>query len=297
VDDAALQGATIRRALHWIGGALGLAGVVFVVLRLRDYGGEIDLGRFGAWDALLLAGLAATYAAANLLLALAWWHLLAFLGAAASTSWAMHAYAVSQLAKYVPGNIFHLAGRQALGVAAGLPGWALAKSAAWELGMLAIAGALFGLLVAPLVVDRVPPALSWMAFAAALLAAGVLARRRLGAAVASTLGLHASFLAMSGLVFAGTLEIASPAALGTALLPAVCGAYVVAWLAGLITPGAPAGIGVREVVLVLLLGGHVPEAALLVAVVLGRMVTVAGDLAFFAAAPLFHRAERRHARI
>jgi hypothetical protein len=33
----------------------------------------------------------------------------------------------------------------------------------------------------------------------------------------------------------------------------VMGSYVIAWLAGFVTPGAPAGIGVREAVLVILL--------------------------------------------
>ena len=54
-----------------------------------------------------------------------------------------------------------------------------------------------------------------------------------------------------------------------------------AWLAGLLTPGAPAGIGVRELVLVLLLKGIVPEAELLLAVLLSRLVTVGGDLLFY----------------
>ena len=31
------------------------------------------------------------------------------------------------------------------------------------------------------------------------------------------------------------------------------GAYVIAWLAGLVTPGAPAGVGVRELVMYALL--------------------------------------------
>lgn len=59
------------------------------------------------------------------------------------------------------------------------------------------------------------------------------------------------------------------------------GVYVLAWLAGLVTPGAPAGVGVRELVLLFLLKGIVAEADLLLAVVLGRVVTVVGDFGFF----------------
>jgi uncharacterized membrane protein YbhN (UPF0104 family) len=65
------------------------------------------------------------------------------------------------------------------------------------------------------------------------------------------------------------------------MLVPLCGAYVVAWLAGLVTPGAPAGIGVREIVLLLLLGSSVAEADLLLVVVLGRIVTMVGDILYF----------------
>jgi uncharacterized membrane protein YbhN (UPF0104 family) len=71
-----------------------------------------------------------------------------------------------------------------------------------------------------------------------------------------------------------------------ALWTIASGAYVVAWLAGLVTPGAPAGVGVREMVLIFLLGHAIPETELLPAVVVSRLVTVAGDVLFFAAAAL-----------
>jgi uncharacterized membrane protein YbhN (UPF0104 family) len=61
----------------------------------------------------------------------------------------------------------------------------------------------------------------------------------------------------------------------------LCSAYVVAWLIGLVTPGAPAGVGVRELILVFLLQGLVGESELLLTVVLGRVVTVTGDFLFF----------------
>jgi uncharacterized membrane protein YbhN (UPF0104 family) len=67
---------------------------------------------------------------------------------------------------------------------------------------------------------------------------------------------------------------------------AVCGAYVVAWLIGLITPGAPAGVGVRELVLLFLLKDTITEAELVLVVLLGRTVTVTGDLLAFVFATL-----------
>lgn len=52
-------------------------------------------------------------------------------------------------------------------------------------------------------------------------------------------------------------------------------------------PGAPAGIGVRETVLVLLLGSYMIEADLLMAVLIGRIVTVFGDVIFFLAISIY----------
>ena len=44
----------------------------------------------------------------------------------------------------------------------------------------------------------------------------------------------------------------------------VPGAAIAAWLVGLVTPGAPAGLGVREAVMLLILGVWVPQADLVV---------------------------------
>ena len=86
---------------------------------------------------------------------------------------------------------------------------------------------------------------------------------------------------ISGALFVALIRLVDATTAGseTLLLP-VIGAYVLAWLAGLVTPGAPAGVGVRELVLLALLKGSVGQTELLLAVLLGRLVTVSGDVAF-----------------
>jgi hypothetical protein len=269
------------RLLHIVGGTLGLLGVVFVSARLYSYADQIDLSRFNliAWSIITLLALA--YGFANILLVRAWWHLLAFFEVKAGWKWAIKVYGLSQLAKYVPGNIFHLASRQALGMAAGLSARSLAKSAVWELGSIAVAGVLFGIIAVPLVW----PNLSlWMVSALFVVMAAMLfaaTRRLLSPSVAAALVWQIAFLVVSGLVFIGTLALVVPAATILPFFPALCGAYVIAWLAGFVTPGAPAGVGIREMVLLFLLGGLIGQADLLLAVVIGRLVTVTGDLFYF----------------
>lgn len=273
---------SLKHWLHVVGGGLGLAGVFFVGIRLYEHAGEIDGSRLDFTSLSILAGLALVYAAANALLARAWWCQLMFFELRTSWLWALRIYAVSQLAKYVPGNIIHLAGRQALGMAAGLPAGPLAKSAVWELGSIAVAGACFGLLALPLFWPALNVSAATVMFICLLTVLYFVLRGALLEAAATALLWQAAFLALSGIVFIGTLALLTEPRQLIPLAPAICGAYVVAWLAGLVTPGAPAGVGVREVVIIMLLKDQVIPEVLLLAIVLGRGVTVAGDLIFYA---------------
>jgi len=232
-----------------------------------------------------MSALAAIAGLSNILLALGWRNLLAALNVAVRLPWAIWAYAVSQLAKYVPGNVFQFAGRQALGLAAGLPGWPLAMSAVLEIALLALCGASYGLLLLPLLTPIVSGTGAELAFAGAAIALTISIAWRKDAALAILY--YLAFLGVAGVLFAALLVIAGNEA--TVLrygVPTVAAAYVVAWLAGLLTPGAPAGVGVREAALLLLLGDANDTSALLLAVLLARMVTVTGDLLFYASSYL-----------
>ena len=272
--------------LRWAGSALAIAGIAFVVLRLRDYGAEMDFTRFGVFEWTVVTGLAVVYGLGNLMLAVAWWHLLGQFGVHISRRWAVRAYAVSQLAKYVPGNIFHLAGRQAIGLAAGVSGWVLAKSALFELSLISGTAVFFFLLVAPLVAPVVSVAVSVGTFLVTIgLCAGLLWRFK-GPSVAFAFGWYAGFLTLSGTLFVGLVQLFSETPISGYLLFPLLGAYVIAWIAGLVTPGAPAGIGVRELVLIILLGGVIGDGDLVFAVLVARMVTVVGDVLIYIAAAM-----------
>lgn len=279
-----------RRLLNWAGSGLAVLGVLFVLGRLKNYGNGIDLSILDLPHCSTIAGLALVYGAANLLLALAWLRLLGHLGCAVSARLAIRTYGVSQLAKYVPGNIFHLAGRQAIGMAAGMPAAVLVKSMLWELLLLALGGSLFAVLVLPELFPVLPtysgPAL-WLVVVAF---ATLLVRHFISSDAGHALRLQVLFLVVSAAVFVSLFELVkSPSDAAGVPLSLIGGVYVLAWLAGLVTPGAPAGVGVRELVLLLFLKGALSEADLLLTALLGRVVTVIGDLAYFLAAMLMTR--------
>ena len=272
----------MKKILHWSGSILSIAGVIFVAIKLSEYGAQFGFSWLTFGSLLALFGLAIIFASANIFLALAWKALLRHLGIDVNFAWAIRTYGVSQLAKYVPGNIFHLAGRQAIGQAAGLPAWPLAKSAVWELSLISVTGAMFGILVLPHFASVVSTHLAVVAFVCILVIMVAGLKKYVGQQVALAVGWYAAFLAVSGLIFTVLLTLL----IAKNTIPpiqaiSISSAFVVAWLAGMVTPGAPAGIGVRELVLLVLLKGIVTETDLLLAVLLSRSVAVVGDFLFY----------------
>lgn len=277
----------LRRLLDWFGSGLALTGIVFVAFRIKDYYSRISFSQITPADWVSIFGLALLYGLANLLLATAWRQLLVQFGVYVTRLWSIRTYGVSQLAKYIPGNIFHLAGRQAIGMSAGVSGGVLVKTTVWELGLLAVAGALYGWMVLPLLLPGFSLLLSMILLASTALLVSYLLHQIIGPEIAVSFFMEMLFLAVSGGVFASLLDLiadGSEIQMQTGLL--IGGSYIVAWLAGLLTPGAPAGVGIREMVLLLLLKGFVVETDLLMAVLIGRLITVGGDFLFFVSASL-----------
>jgi hypothetical protein len=69
-------------------------------------------------------------------------------------------------------------------------------------------------------------------------------------------------------------------------IAAAMGAYAAAWVVGFVVPGASAGIGVREAVMIFGLAGLVGTPESIIIALLMRVATVVGDVLFFASAQL-----------
>lgn len=269
----------ILRILNWTGSALAFAGIIFVVFRLNDYSTQVDFSVFNLKAWLIVLIYIFIYAFANILLALAWRYILNFFDVHTSSLWSIKVYGISQLAKYVPGNIMHLASRQAIGLASGVSGLVLAKSSVWELGLLSVTASLFMVLILPQFFP-LEESMALIIFVAFLLLMATILKRFLGLAIMQAFGLYIVFFIVLGLLFVGLLELVTASFISLQLLT-LCGIFVTAWLVGLVTPGAPAGLGVRELILLTLLEGVIPDTDLLFTILLSRIVTTGGDLFFF----------------
>jgi hypothetical protein len=293
----ALRDRRLGRVLGWLVVALAFG---FIATRLAQPGAwELARPRLGLL-LLATAGGALIYGLAGFLLSAAWREILAWEHAPGPPA-AYHAiYGRTQIVKYLPGNCFHFVGRQVLGPALGHSQATLALASLVE-GVLLIAVAaslalplalsrfggwsvmpLAGALVALALVAAAPrllPARFWPRAGARPAGRGHRAGRLLRA-----LALHAAFFATAGgvLWLLATLLVAPQAAAPGPLLS--IGALALAWVAGFVTPGAAAGVGVREAVLMIALDGALgPEASAVVALAF-RLVTTAGDGVFCALA-------------
>jgi len=71
-------------------------------------------------------------------------------------------------------------------------------------------------------------------------------------------------------------------------------AFTASWIAGFIAPGVPAGLGVREGVMTIMLAEGSPDQTLLGAITVMRVATVLGDLLwFFLGGAILHSVAKR----
>lgn len=243
------------------------------------------------------------YAASGILLARAWRELLLWSGEDdINTGDAYCAYGRSQIAKYIPGNIAQLVGRHVIGRQLGWSHTGLVIAGALELVSLLFVTsviAAIGLSLTVVVIDVL--SLPLLAALACSLIVGTVLALRVGPHIVerrwpeiatrlhhcSTTGLwrtgllHLGFFMVSGLIFMLIGLVVLDTFFPPSLWPGVFGLVAFAWVVGIITPGAPSGIGIREGVLALGLANVTSTSEMLLLVVLFRLVTVSGDIVFF----------------
>ncbi len=280
-------GEALRRAGRWLGWLTVALSLGFVARQLWiATPWQLVAERSWPLTAAIVAG-ALAYGGASLLLSTAWRRLLT----RGSPTWpprCYHAvYGRTQIAKYLPGNVFHFAGRQILGRRLGHSQADLATASLLETGELVLVAALMAL---PLAWPWLGAPSWWWSLGGALAAAiiglwwlGRQAVWRPGdlARLLQAALLYGAFFAISGIIAWGLVWSVHGGSDRPPDPITSVAAFTMAWVAGFVVPGAAAGIGIREAVLIMALGSGVgPEIGALVAVAL-RLVTVGGDGLFF----------------
>jgi hypothetical protein len=216
-------------------------------------------------------------------------------------------FAVAQFGKYIPGNVAHQLGRVAIATRAGYSpsrvittlafeiAWSILASLLVAASALALAGR-FGLAGSELGPSRaLLAALALIALLSPLAAMGIL--RRLPDRVRARLPwlrevktpgapqLLACFVigCVNQVILGAIVLLIAGSVFGAAAREplVVVGVFALAWVAGFVAPGAPAGLGVRDAIL---LAGLTPVYGAGVALgvtLLTRLVTGAGDAVAF----------------
>lgn len=224
---------------------------------------------------------------------------------------------VSQIGKYVPGNVGHFVGRLGLlklknySVARG--GVSIVLEILWMIGAAAVFS-VYALFTGALsVVERANDVADWLpvlVLGLALLVPNLMIlvfnhlpealRRSLGftgkirrppeSVVLGCYALYFFNFVLNGLVLIAGFYWLFGAPPSDPIL--VISLYSTAWLLGFLLPGAPGGIGVREAVFLLLLGGIYGQGIAAAMAIIMRIISSLGDLAAFGLGFLMSRRER-----
>jgi glycosyltransferase 2 family protein len=285
----------VKRVTRIVGVVFMVASLIFVADRIRVLIADAGRQRITGADVARLVAAVPVYFVALTLFHVAWSLLLRSAVRADERSlrraWTITARA--SIGKYLPGNVAHFAGRQVLVARVGWPQMGAAGASMVETVALPGTGLLIvlvGLVVAPDLATRLLESSSPLTLvvlsAVALSLVAVAWTLRNSPRVVELLrylagfrtvmwkvvGCYAAFFLISGVVQAWLI--------GEQDVIRVVLASTTAWIAGYLAPGVPAGLGVREAILVLLL--DIDGTAVAVGVIGFRLVMVVADLLVFA---------------
>jgi uncharacterized membrane protein YbhN (UPF0104 family) len=279
------------------GSAIAILAMGVVLYR---YGG--DLRGVDLTQPRLLPGLTGSvviYVFVIVIGAIGWKFLLTAFGATPLPWAAERQLLLSQIGKYVPGNVAQYLGRAAMAIKSGVPAKTVGIALVTETAAILLGGFLAVALAIAFAPDlatsllRLLPDTSraiWLGIGSAvflILLLGFawtfskrlqsLPKARAGPLVAVIL-LYTLALLLLGLslhlVIGALSAIPVPLSLSVAV-------FAAAWIAGLATPGAPGGLGVRETIITLGLSPLLGGAAALSVALLHRGASVLGDVISF----------------
>lgn len=217
-------------------------------------------------------------------------------------------YGISQISKYVPGNIFHFATRHVMSLQNGSKNAPLLGATIFELIITVIGattvcliGYIFNVRYSNLSVDKIllfwgililflftfiislPKVIKIIPSAAFFLQDFQKKHKNWKDAFVSISPVFIytlSFFMISGFIFYLLIIGVNSNGEGISISVALS-IYSIAYLLGLITPGAPGGVGVRESIIIVLISGYTGNSQATLIALLSRLITVIGDLFFY----------------
>jgi hypothetical protein len=296
----------LKRAARYIGTVLMIISIVFIINRIVNLG--VDFSHFFTLRyAQFFIAAVLIYSSGIYILANCWRVILTVIARKELNRQSVNSIFIkANIFKYLPGNIMQFVGRNLLGSELNIPQRAIALSSLFEIAAIGMVSfilalltgwrALFELIGAntklPLIITLTVIIIIAAATTVIILRERVRVYLNLAAgkailkcAVGYTLFFFLLFLAFSAFLwlelpeFHGLLKIAS--------------AVIISWLAGFVVIGAPGGIGVREAVLLFVLGEEYGEGVILYTSILQRFSMMLGDVVIYLIVVLWQKRVKR----
>lgn len=286
----------LKAFLRWF--VLG-ATLFFLAQALKDHWQEVAAIRIDAVSSAQLAIALGVTLFAHIWSGWIWGWILSDLGHPISRIWTAQIYLKTNIAKYLPGNVWHFYGRVQAAIAD---------------SQISLAGAILSVVLEPLLMAAAALLIAiggsqmtswaWQAVSLALVLLSIHPHvlnpvlRRLGQVKARVTGLKSArgplslqlkryplrpllgelgFLGLRGMGFLLTIQALQPVSFEQ--IPLLLSVFSFAWLLGLIVPGAPGGVGVFEATAIALLEDTIAPGILLGALACYRLISVLAEAA------------------
>ena len=276
----------IKKYAYSFGKLLGIAGLAFVIYKLfNEYTLDTFLQSFketlAIFPILIIINIIAT------MIGIIAWHKgyahyatkpLAYITT-------FYFFARTEIAKYLPGNVFHFIGRQALASKMGLSQKNMAQANIFATLILCIATLLSAFLMALSsgIIDQKLLLLGAIVslggiFFIIFIYGSFSKTKKLQMLATSTLSIALQGVMLSIVIFKLLPETTF------SLLVAMAAIYVLSWLVGFVTPGASGGLGVREgafIAIAEFLHIHISMDVIIFAVLYIRLINILGDIVLY----------------
>jgi glycosyltransferase 2 family protein len=296
----------VKRAFWLLGWAVLVVSVVYVGFEIDRNFEELPSIDWSLTSSIAVLTAISLYSFALFIWSFGWAVMLRGLGDSTSLLSAFVIVGLSQITKYIPGNVAHHVGRLALARNEGLAVSRVTSSVILEfcllvaasgscalaalgisgaqivyqqqnIGIIGILAVIIAAILIPLFVSlafqRQKPGFLFKRFPAGHFTSPALA------IYVTNFSTHlVNFLLQGSVIVVLGLGVFG---LETIDFWLVTGVFSLAWLTGFIAPGAPAGLGIRDAILVAGLSLNHPMADAISLAVFHRMTTVAGDVVVF----------------
>jgi hypothetical protein len=281
-----LNKAFIKKALSTLGKTLGVLGLLFIFYTLsQEYTWESFADKLAS--VLPLLPLLFLFNILSIMLGIYAWHFMLLNYASDRFAFiaSYYYFCKTEIAKYLPGNVFHFIGRQALASKVGISQIQMGKtSLLFSLLLLAstviastffalfaqgIANYILGLMLLATLITLIAIVMTYKSFP-------------MGIKIKMNILLILS-VSLQGIMLASIVEY-QQVSFELELFLQCTSIYIISWLIGFVTPGASGGLGVREGTFVAIVHFlHLPIASeiIIFSVLLVRLVNILTDILLY----------------